>query len=100
LADAVVSTVNWSEYIQKAAARGLRVQPLSQRIEMTGLEIVDFTRVEAELAASLWPVARRIGASLADRACLATAIARSLPILTADRRWLELDLPVPVESIR
>jgi PIN domain nuclease of toxin-antitoxin system len=40
------------------------------------------------------------GLSLADRACLALAKQRGLPVLTADRIWQTLDLGVAVVLIR
>lgn len=95
-----ISAVNWSEFLQTAAWYGASLESLLERFERVGLEVVNFTEPDADHAARLWPLAQPIGASLADRACMALAIDLGLPILTADRRWTELDLPVAVESIR
>jgi len=38
--------------------------------------------------------------SLGDRICLATAISKKCPILTADSSWEKLKLPIEVISIR
>lgn len=96
----VVSTVNWSEVVQKSTSRGADVAPFLRRLQVSGLRLVPFSALHARTAAELWPTTRHFGISLADRACMALAIDLGLPILTADRRWTELDLPVAVESIR
>ena len=55
---------------------------------------------QAYIAASLRPATRAKGLSLGDRACLALAIERGVPALTADRAWMELDVGVDVRLIR
>jgi PIN domain nuclease of toxin-antitoxin system len=37
---------------------------------------------------------------LADRACLALALDKSLPVLTTDRVWKKLKLDVAVQLVR
>ena len=64
-----------------------------------GVEFVPFTTSEADVAAELWQRGMR-SFSLADRACLATAIVRGLPVVTADKAWSRLSLEVPVKIIR
>jgi len=100
LPGSVMSTVNWSEVAQKSSLRGLRTRPLRLRVQLGGLTLIPFSSQHAETAAALWPQASRYGISLADRACMALAIELGATIITANRRWAELDLPVPVEAIR
>lgn len=95
----IVSAVNWAEVLQKARAHGIGVDGLEQDLAHLGVEFVPFTTSEAEVAAELWQRGMR-SLSLADRACLATAIVRGLPIVTADKAWSKLSLEVPVKIIR
>ncbi len=100
LVDSVISAVNWAEVVQKAQARGVQTEGLAGELSGAGLRIVPFGLDEAERCGLLWAATARHGLSLGDRACLATALQRDLPVLTADRAWTELDIGVPVESIR
>ena len=50
-----------------------------------GLTVVDVTRAEAEIAASLWR--RGTPFSLADRLCLGLGVRMGLPVATADTAW-------------
>jgi len=50
----------------------------------------------AETAARLGRPTRSLG----DRACLALATARGLPVLSADRSWARRDVGVEVQLIR
>jgi PIN domain nuclease of toxin-antitoxin system len=95
-----ISAVNWSEFLHKLRFYGLDPGELVDEYFAAGLNTVDFRLSHAELAAELWSEFVGLNISLADRACMALAIDLGLPILTADRRWTDLDLPIPVESIR
>jgi len=99
LATTIVSAVNWSEVAQKARAHGVNVDGLQEELTHLGVDFVPFTTAEAEIAAELWHRGAR-SLSLADRACLATAIARGVPVVTADRAWSDLVLEVEVKVIR
>ena len=99
LATTIVSAVNWSEVAQKARAHGVNVDGLQEELTHLGVGFVPFTTAEAEIAAELWHRGAR-SLSLADRACLATAIARGVPVVTADRAWSDLVLEVEVKVIR
>jgi PIN domain nuclease of toxin-antitoxin system len=98
LANAVISTLNWSEILQKMLARGADIEGMSDEIRDIGVDIAEFTAEDAEAAALLWRRGRSL--SLADRACLALAQRLSTQALTADRAWAELDLGVEVQLIR
>ena len=99
LAISVMSAMNWAEVLQKARAHGIEVEGLEQDLAHLGVEFVSFTTREADVAAQLWDRGMR-ALSLADRACLATALVRGLPVVTADRAWSSLDPAIPVKVIR
>ncbi len=46
------------------------------------------------------PAAEPLGLSLGDRACLALAMSRAIPALSADRTWIQLDIGVVIQPIR
>lgn len=96
----LISTVNWSEVVQKARDLGSSTVGLADELIGGGLRIVPFELADAELAGALWHRTRHLGLSLADRACLATASRRTESVLTADRAWRALDLDIEVEVIR
>jgi PIN domain nuclease of toxin-antitoxin system len=98
LAATMVSAVNWSEVLQKARARGVETSGMREDLQSLGMELVPFGDREAEAAAD-WQTG---GSALAlgDRACLATARVRDLPVVTADRAWPAMGLGVRIQLIR
>ena len=100
LSGAIVSAVNWSEVVQKSLQRQADIAGLRQEFEHTGVEFLPFTPEHAEIAALLWDRTRQHGLSLGDRACLALAMDRQAPVLTADRAWTSLNLGLDIQSVR
>jgi PIN domain nuclease of toxin-antitoxin system len=98
LATAAISSLNWSEVLQKSLAHGVEIAGLREDLEALGLAIVPFDAVDAEQAARLWAPGN--GLSLADRACLALGVRLRLPVWTADRMWAQLSPGVTVHVIR
>ena len=103
---AAISTVNWAEVLSRlvelggdAEAASRRVLPVSE-LGGGGLILVAFDGEQAREAARLRVKTRSLGLSLADRAALALARLRGLPVLTTDRAWRSLRLPIKVEVIR
>ena len=97
---AVMSTVNWAEVLSKWEEWGKQPDEALRDLALGALEFVAFDDQDATEVASLRVPTRTAGLSLADRSCLATARRLSLPVLTADRNWAELDVGVRVEQIR
>jgi len=100
LDEALVSAVNWAEVVQKSLSRQVEVEGMQQDLSDAGVVFEPFTLKQAEIAAQLWLTTRRFGLSLTDRACLALAIEKSAPVLTADRAWWELEVGVEIRLIR
>lgn len=100
LPDSIVSSVNFSEVLAKLLTYGLpQSDPLVVFVS-TGATVVPFGEREAVVAAALRLPTASFGLSLGDRACIATGIASGLPVLTADRRWADANLPAEVTLIR
>jgi PIN domain nuclease of toxin-antitoxin system len=98
LATAAISSLNWSEVLQKSLAHGVQIIGLREDMEALGLAIVPFDVDDAEQAARLWTPGS--GLSLADRACLALGLRHGVPVLTADRAWAQVTRNVDVRVIR
>jgi ribonuclease VapC len=100
LGTSAISSVNWSEVVQKALEKKTRVDGLREELESLGLEIISFTAELAEKTAHLRAETRPAGLSLGDRACLALAGDLGRPAVTADKIWGDLPLRVEVRVVR
>lgn len=67
-----VSSINWSEVLQKLNSRGANTQEIAVALNALGLEVIPFNEDDANIAADLWSDTEAFGLSLADHACLAT----------------------------
>lgn len=90
LPDALMCAVNVSEVIAKLTEKGLPPEIARQAFEALGVEVIPYDAEQAFLAGTLRSCTRALGLSLGDRACLALAKMRNLPVLTADAVWQEL----------
>jgi ribonuclease VapC len=98
--DSCISTVNLAEVIGRFIRDGHEAATVMKRIAGTLIEIVPYGTADATLTASLLPTTKPFGLSLADRACLALALTRRIGAITADRPWLNVDLPIEIVCIR
>ena len=87
LSRAAISSVNFAEIVGKLCEDGASEAEARAHILEFDLEVVAFDVDQAAIAGGLRPVTRPQGLSLGDRACLALARMRGLPVLTADRAW-------------
>ena len=104
-AGAVISIVNYAEVLLRLADAGEDPATANHRLSEQGLiggllEVVPLTEEDAVVTAQLRTSTRVHGLSLGDRACLATGLRFSGPVLTADRTWALLDVGVIVQLIR
>jgi PIN domain nuclease of toxin-antitoxin system len=100
LSGAGICAVNLSEVAGKLSDAGMPEAEAHAAVDALGLSVIPFDEGLAWRSAALRPAARRLGLSLGDRACLATALALGLPVVGGDRVWSSLELPIPVERIR
>ena len=100
LEGAAISTVNWSEVLRRSREKRVAGPHLREALVAAGVAFVPFDESDAETAATLWELTRRMGLSLADRACLALAARLGVPAVTADQAWADLDVGVEIVCIR
>jgi PIN domain nuclease of toxin-antitoxin system len=87
---AAVSTVNLTEVISKLIDHGMSESDAVGAVDVLSLHVFPFERQESVEAAGFRSCTRALDLSLGDRACLAAARVRGLPVLTADRPWVTL----------
>ena len=97
---AAISVVNLSEVYRRLIDAEVEPEDAVTKVGKLQMEVARFDEDQAIATAALRPATKRIGASFADRACLALAMTRGVTVLTADRRWSELDLPIDIRQIR
>ena len=98
-AGACISALNLSEVAARYIRGGHDADAVQARLMRLPLEVVSFDQECAFATARLLPMTSVYGLSMGDRACLALAIARGIPALTADRAWVSIP-GVQVELIR
>ena len=100
LGHSLMSSVNWAEVLQRHRARGVPSASLLSELMALGFGVVNFSAQDAAVAADIFQPTRNLGLSLGDRACLALGISLGFTVLTADRAWKDLTLPVKIDLIR
>lgn len=100
LGGALMSAVNFAEVMGKLTLQGHDANRIGAKLVGLGLVVEPFLWADAQVVGALAPGARRLGLSLADRACLALALRSGGRVLTTDRAMAEADLGVHVELIR
>ena len=101
LSGSTLSAVNLTEVVGKLVDADVEAQQLRTLLVSAGVTIKPFGADDAELAGALRSVVGGRALSLGDRCCLAVAVRSDPPeVLTGDRAWAELDLPVRVVLFR
>ena len=100
LDNALASTVNLAEVATKLIQLGYTDEQTDMVMSELGISSVPFTEDFIAQTARLTRRTKAYGLSFGDRACLALAIHKQLPVLTADRVWVKLDLPVEIQLVR
>ena len=98
----IMSAVNVSECCSRGLERGSTIEAVTRAVRRFEIVVVPLGLDLAVRAAELRPLTRHVGSSLGDRACLALAETRGLPIYTADTRMgrLQGQLGIDIRLIR
>jgi PIN domain nuclease of toxin-antitoxin system len=98
---AIVGAANFAEVVGKLVDVGVDVSRLRDLLGAAGVVVEPLNAADAELAGALRGLAGGRTLSLGDRCCLALAV-RTDPaeVLTADRAWADLALPIHARLIR
>jgi PIN domain nuclease of toxin-antitoxin system len=100
MGNSIMTSVNLAEVASKLSDRGYTEETIRWTLSQLAVEVIAFSRVTATESGLLRSATRSLGLSLGDRACLALAIERGVPALTADRRWTSARTKAKVELIR
>jgi ribonuclease VapC len=98
---ALLGAANLAEVIGKLVDLELDPGRVTRLLTAAGVTIESVHAQDAELAGALRAIPGGRGLSLGDRCCLALTVRSDPPeVLTGDRAWAELDLPIRVRLIR
>jgi len=97
---ACISTVNIAEVVTRLANEGVTETEVQEVLDDLDLTIFPFDERQSLVTGLLRPATKSFGLSLGDRACLSLAMVKQIPVLTADRVWLDLDLAIDIRTIR
>ena len=93
---ASISAGNLAEALSKIAERGGNPREVTTELSAGGilgglLEVEPVTLEDALTIAELRPATKEYGLGLGDRICLALGRRLDLPVMTADRTWVEVE---------
>jgi ribonuclease VapC len=101
LAGSLLGAANLAEVVEKLVDVGADSTRLRQLLAAAGVRVEPVTEADAELAGALRALPGGRLLSLGDRCCLALTVRSDPPeVLTADRAWSDLDLPIRVRLLR
>ena len=100
ISSSAISTANLAEVLTKLVEEEADADRVPGDLALYGCDVIPVSAVHAISAARLRPITQRFGLSLGDRLCLALAMERNCPAMTADRSWATLDIGVPIVLIR
>ncbi len=100
LCNSVMSAVNITEVVSYIEDRKEFNSTAQELLRDLAINIIPYDEEQAFLAGKLRNKTKFLGLSLGDRACLALASIKKLPVLTADKAWAQIDLGIKISLIR
>jgi len=95
-----MSAVNFAEVVGKLLETGMPESSLKVVMENLELQIESLDDQQAWKTGLLRMSTRELGLSLGDRACLALAHFKKLPVMTADKQWDKLTIDLDIIQLR
>ena len=99
LQNAIMSAVNFAEVITVLVNIGVPHEDAVNASSALISEVVPFDAIMAATSAQLRQATKEFGLSLGDRACLALAKHKKLPVITADQIWSQINLPIEIKLV-
>lgn len=100
LPEGVISAVSISEVLSCARKAGADIKMVQSFLDRLGLGCLPFDGNQAAIASSVLDENSMSELKFADRACMALAIDRSLPVVTGNADWLSVDVGLEVINFR
>lgn len=97
---ALISTVNYTEVVGKLLEAGMPADAVQMVMNKLEINVENYDADQAWGAGVLRTTTKTLGLSLGDRACLALATVKKLPVLTTDKNWSDLTLGFEVIQLR